>query len=159
MTSRRRRRRIVARCIVRDSPLGPSICQGLRAVKREHRAHIDGAIRRDFADSLDLDAALKHDHPDEPRWDYLLGHLPSEKVVALEVHPFRGDTVEEVIDKKQRALEQLEPHLHRGHGIARWYWAATGPRLPPTGSASRLLADKGIFYVGRHLRYTDLADL
>lgn len=64
-------------------PLIDAVCDGMGAVEAGHRDYFDAAIRRDIADSLDLDAATKDLHPDDNRWDYLLGHSPSGEVIAV----------------------------------------------------------------------------
>jgi hypothetical protein len=68
------------------SPLHAGVQDGVGALEKAHRDLIDEVAKAQLADSLDLDAALKASHPEESRWDYLLGHDPTDEVVALESH-------------------------------------------------------------------------
>lgn len=102
-----------------DSSLRASVANGLGAVKTSDRAFFDSAVRQDFADSLDLDAALREKHQQENRWDYLLGHAPSRLLVAVEPHSAKQDEITVVIGKRTNAREQLREHLRDGAHITR----------------------------------------
>ncbi len=94
-----------------ESSLLVSVEDGLGALRNPHRDYLDDAIRGAFADSLDVDEALKAGHEQENRWDYLLGHAPSAEVVALEPHSAKQDEITTVIKKRRAALDQLKDHL------------------------------------------------
>ena len=136
--------------LAKGSSLAQHVQAGVKALRKADRSAIEPAIRKDFDDSLDLDAALLRAHPTDPRWDYLLGHR-SSGVVALEVHPATDGDVHAVIAKKQAAIAQLKGHLKPGHGVGRWFWAASGRVALPLRSRAKL-ATCGIVFVGRTLR-------
>ncbi len=107
-------------------------------------------VREAFADSLNLEAAMKPAHPSDSQWDYVLGHAESGALVALEVHPATGAEVDKVIDKKRCAQRQLAPHLSPGKKVERWLWAASGKAdFVPLDRAIRKLDESGIVFAGR----------
>lgn len=58
-----------------------------------------------------------------------------------------------VIKKKQKALEQLRPHLKAGKGISRWFWVASGTvQFPSVDKVEKRLAQHGITFVGPVLK-------
>lgn len=132
-----------------NSSLRPSVVDGLGAIKAAHRNYFEVAIRRAFADSLDLDEALRHGHEQENRWDYLLGHSPSGDVVAVEPHSAKHDEITTVIKKRSAAREQLKGHLRDGIHIVKWLWVASGKvHFADTEKVRRLLDQNGIEFVG-----------
>jgi hypothetical protein len=134
------------------STLLPQVRDGLGAVNQADHGCIDVALQTEFADSLDLDAALESAHPQEPRWDYLLGHRPSALVIALEPHSARRGEVSTVIAKRKAAREQLRPHLKPSARIAGWFWVASGRlHFADTETVRRRLDQNGITFVGRRL--------
>ncbi|MCB9527818.1 MAG: hypothetical protein R3F65_10135 [bacterium] len=136
-----------------DSFLQPLVADGLGAVtRRQDRECFDAGVRADFADSLDADAALAPAHPDDNRWDFLLGHAPSGEVIAVEVHSAKNDQIGTLIKKRERARVQLRPHLRDGATISRWLWVASGTvQFAPFDRATLQLAQNGIGFVGRRL--------
>lgn len=140
----------VRRALRHDSALLPSVADGLGAVKNAHRDFFDNAIRSTFADSLDLDEALKQGHEQENRWDYLLGHEPSGEVVAVEPHSAKQDEVTTVINKRSAARTQLEGHLREGSRVTKWLWVASGRvHFADTEKTKRRLDQNGIEFVGK----------
>lgn len=126
-----------------------AVCDGMGAVEAGHRDYFDAAIRRDIADSLDLDAATKDLHPDDNRWDYLLGHSPSGEVIAVEPHSAKEDEVSRVIRKKQAAKVQLNGRLRDGARISKWLWVSSSKvHFADTEKARRRLDQEGIEFVG-----------
>jgi len=143
--------------LVDNSFLHDEVCDGIQAVEGSHHKHLDATIRGDFADSLDLDKAMQPGHEQENRWDYLLGHLPSAAIVALEPHFAKHDQISTVIQKKEAARVQLRDHLKPGKRVARWLWVASGRvHFANTEKDVRRLDQKGIQFVGKvlakHLR-------
>lgn len=129
------------------SPLHESVQVALRAVRE--RDCFDETVRADFADSRDLDAALRVAHPREKRWDYLVGHRPSGTVVGVEPHSTKESEIGVVIGKRRAALDQLRPHLRPGASVADWLWVASGrARFVDTEKARRQLDQAGIRLVG-----------
>lgn len=134
------------------SALRGGVVDGLGAVERAHKGYIDAAIRDEFADSLALDDALRAGHEQENRWDYLLGHRDSGKVVGLEPHSAKSDEVSTVIAKRRMALRQLRGHMKRGARVSAWYWVASGSvDFLPFDKAVLTLANEGITFVGKKL--------
>ena len=135
--------------LVVDSPLQASVVDGLGAVKAAHRDYFEVAIRPAFADSLDLDDALKPGHEQENRWDYLLGHSSSGGVVAVEPHSAKQDEISTVIKKRSAAKDQLNGHMRDGVRIVKWLWVASGKvHFADTEKVRRLLDQNGIEFVG-----------
>src|SRR5215831_20143530 len=132
-----------------ESTLLKHVRDGFAAVKNTHREYFDQAIRTDFADSLELDEALRKGHEQEKRWDYLLGHAPSCEIVAVEPHSARQDQVASVIKKQTAARAQLRTHLREGKRVTRWLWVASGRvHFADTEKTRRLLDQNGILFVG-----------
>jgi hypothetical protein len=132
-----------------DSTLLPSVVNGLGALNNAHRDYFDHSIRNAFADSLDLDAAVRVGHEQENRWDYLLGHTPSGGIVAVEPHSAKQDEVTTVINKRTAAREQLKDHLRDGVRITRWLWVASGKvHFANTENVRLRLDQNGIEFVG-----------
>lgn len=132
------------------SALQDSVQDGMGAVKDAHRDCFDPAVRPDLEDSLDLDGALQVGHERENRWDYLLGHAPTNEVVAVEPHSARQDEISTVIKKRSDAREQLKPHLRDSARISKWLWVASGRvHFADTEKARRRLDQNGIEFVGK----------
>lgn len=135
-----------------DSSLQGAVKDGLGAVTKGHRDYLDVAIRDQFSDSLELDAAMHLGHEEENRWDYLLGHHPSEQVVAVEPHSAKQDEISTVIRKREAARQQLKTHLKNGKSIAKWLWVASGKvHFADTEKARRRLDQSGIEFVGTRI--------
>lgn len=136
------------------STLHARVCDGAQALGKKHlNSLVEAGIRSDFADSMDLDASLEREHPQDHRWDYLLGHEASDCVVGLEPHSANQGEISRVISKRAKAIEHLADHLRPGVRVAAWYWVASGQvgflRLE---KATRQLQQAGIMFVGRQLR-------
>lgn len=142
----------VRRALRDDSSLADAVRNGMEAVENKHRQYFDPAIRSDFADSLDLDEALKAGHEQENRWDYLLGHDPTGLVVAVEPDSAKQAEISTVIKKRVAAREQLRRHLRDGARIAKWLWVASGNvHFADTEKAPRRLDQNGIEFVGKRV--------
>jgi hypothetical protein len=143
----------VRSALIVKSSLLPKVLDGLGAVKKAHsRTHFDDEIRPDFADSLALDAALEKGHEQENRWDYLVGHETSSKVVGVEPHSAKGDQISTVIAKRKAAIVQLRTHLANGAYVASWLWVASGRVFFADTEKARIRLDQnGIKFVGRKI--------
>lgn len=132
------------------STLRPEVVDGLDAVEASHHKYFAADVRTDFSDSLDLDKAMKAGREQENRWDYLLGHHSSGKVVGVEPHSAKQDQVQTVIKKRSAALVQLKDHLRDGTRVDRWLWVASGNvHFADTEKSRRLLDQNGIQFVGK----------
>lgn len=133
-----------------NSQLLPQVADGIAALRKEHRALLEGGIRPDLLDSLDLDAGLLASHPQENRWDYLLGHGPSAEVVAIESHTASDGEVAVLIAKRDAARRQLRSHLREGAGPTAWIWVTEGRvGFAQTEKAILRLDQAGITFAGR----------
>lgn len=133
-----------------NSALLPLVADGLGALKNAHRDYLDSGIRQAFADSLDLDEAVKDGHEQENRWDYLLGHTPSGEVIAIEPHSAKQDEITTVINKRIAAQEHLKDHLRAGARVTRWLWVASGKvHFANTEKTKLRLDQNGIQFVGK----------
>jgi hypothetical protein len=136
-----------------NSVLQNSVCDGLGAVKRDLRSAMHDDTRALFADSLDLDAALAADHPAEHRWDYLLGHASTRRILAVEVHAAHTSEVGVVIRKKKAAKQQLQAHLAAGAQVSSWIWVPSGKvGFVPMERAVLRLSENGIVFAGSKLQ-------
>jgi len=149
----------VARAL-KGSYLAAAIRDGIQAVPNDKRKHISEAVRADFLDSLDLDEATRPRHPTDARWDYLLGHAPSSRVVAIETHSAETSQVSRVIQKRTASLGHLQDQLGTGQHVAAWYWAASGRvDFVPHEKTVLRLSENGIQFVGGRLEAKHLAEL
>ena len=149
------------RAALRDtSTLIPRIQPGVQALSASARESIGAELRRDFADSLALDEALRVGNDQARRWDYLLGYNARSAVVGLEPHPAHTSEVSVVIEKRKAARAQLRTHLRDGRGVDAWFWVASGKvAFVPHEKQITRLAQEGIQFVGGQLKAKDLASL
>jgi len=131
------------------TPTRAAVEDGLLAVKAGDKEFIDPSVRATFADSLDLDAALQAEYPQDNRWDYLLGHQPSRSVVGIEPHSAKQREVSTVIAKRRAAQEHLRVHLKPGQRVATWLWVASGKvQFADTEKIRLRLDQEGVAFVG-----------
>ena len=140
------------RALVVQTTLQGLVRDGIQALRTPDAKLIQSKVRAALCDSLDLDAALKGEYPSAPRWDYLLGHSPSNKVVGLEPHSAKSDEVNLVIRKKKNALDQLKGRTASPRRVERWFWVASGSvQFPDIDRTQKRLAQENIVFVGREL--------
>ena len=76
---------------------------GLGALRGADRRRVDAEDPRRLTGSVDIDSALQAEFPDEPRWDYAIGHRPSNLAAEIaywvEVHPASAGEVKVVLQK------------------------------------------------------------
>lgn len=147
----------IRRILKATSTLHQSVHDGISALAHSHKALIEAEIRGSFADSIDIDEALRKGNDQANRWDYLLGHDASARVVALEPHSAYTSEVSTVISKKKAARKQLDAHLKAGGFITAWFWVASGRvDFVPHEKVVRRLDQEGITFVGALLRQKHL---
>jgi hypothetical protein len=137
-----------------ESRLQSLVRRGVEAVEAAHKLYLDESVRTRFADSLELDAAMKQDprYINNHRWDYLLGDAGTQCVIALEPHSAKSDEVSRVITKKAAAVEQLKEHLRLGKKVEAWLWVASGKvQFANTEKELRRLDQAGITFVGKRV--------
>ncbi|WP_394828741.1 hypothetical protein [Pendulispora albinea] len=107
-----------------------------------------------------MDDAIEKGHEREPRWDYLLGHRETTKIVGLEPHSAETSEISTVIRKRKHAREQLAEHFRPGVEVAEWFWVASGRvSFLAHEKATLSLAQNGITFVGTKLLAKHLAPL
>ena len=144
--------------LLSGSVLQQSVNSGLHALTKAHRSYVDPDIRDGFADSLDIDAGLKAGHPQEHRWDYLLGLTDRRVVVGFEPHSAKQGEISIVISKRRAALDQLRGHLRQGVRVNEWFWVASGQVHFANTEKARLSLDQhGITFVGTRLQSKHIA--
>ena len=118
--------------------------------QKAHKPYFAEEVRTSFADSLDIDKALRKGNDQANRWDYLLGHSGSSTLIGLEPHSAKEDRISTVIAKKSAAGRQLAEHLGAGARIKQWLWVASGPvHFANTERARVRLDQNGIKFVGK----------
>jgi hypothetical protein len=145
---------------LKGSYLAAAIRGGTQAISGDKRKHIEESVRPEFVDSLNLDEATRERHPNDARWDYLLGHAACSRVVALETHSAETSQVSKVIQKRTASLRHLQDQLAPGHQVAEWYWVASGRvDFVPHEKTMLRLSENGIRFVGGRLEARHLAGL
>jgi|GEM_PF-1071535 len=138
--------------LVTSSALLEKVEDGLQAVKHDDRVHIEERLRPAFADSLDIDTPFTKEHGTENRWDYLLGHRDSGRIVGFEPHSAHDKEIKVVIKKRARAIEQLGDHLRDRVSVADWFWVASGKvDFTAMDKTVNQLANNGIAFIGKQL--------
>lgn len=128
---------------------------GLRALKRADQKHVDAEDTRRLKGSLDVDTTLISAFPNDPRWDYGIGHQPrdvnGEVVYWIEVHPASDGNVKEVIAKLEWLKEWLAGSAPLLHAMRRRYvWVSSGKTsLTLTPPQRKRLAQLGLEHKGR----------
>jgi hypothetical protein len=142
------------------SYLAASVRAGLQALPDDTRDRIAENLRSDFVDSIDLDAATRERHANDERWDYLLGHALSSKIIGIETHSASTSQVSKVINKRTKSIDHTRAEFVEGAYVAAWYWVASGrvDFVPHEKTVNRL-AQNGIQFVGTRLEKKHLAHL
>lgn len=130
--------------------------EGLQALKRADRRHVEAKERGRLDGSIDLDEHLTLLHPQAPVWDYCVAVGRGSRGQLLhwiEVHPAGGDgKITEVIGKKGWLDSWLLGDGRRlGEYDRRFVWVATGRvTVLKRSRGARRLAKAGISLQGRH---------
>ena len=158
----------VRKALRADSPLHENVANGLGAVMSAHRDHFDTSVRPEFTDSLDIDEAFKFGREQEHRWDYLVGHAPSGRIVGVEPHSAENSEITTVVMKVRAARATPGSFARRrirgemamgcfGKGAIRTdgegevYIGAKWYPVAPMEKARFTLAQNGIQFVGRRV--------
>jgi hypothetical protein len=128
---------------------------GLQAIERADRRHIDVEDGKCLRGSVNLDAAMKHARPHDPRWDYGVGHQAArnaaEIVYWIEIHPANNRGVAEVLSKLAWLIQWLKDSAPLLRDMPRAYvWVSSGKTSFTLSSPQRKrLAVHGLRHVGR----------
>ncbi len=138
-------------------------CSGLQALREVDRRHVDAENTRLLKGSVDLDTTLKDKYPKAPRWDYAIGHHPTnlkkEMVYWVEIHPATTGEVNAVLGKLRWLKEWLGTSAPDMNSLHREYvWLSSG-KTAFTLSAPQLkqVAESGLSHKGRVLKIPDKA--
>ena len=143
--------------------------EGLRALRRAHRATVTPADPRRLTGSVDLEACLHRvaAYDDQAKWDYGVGftspHGGRRCAVRIEVHNATpGDvrvvsaklrTLRRWLDGDGRALAGPTDAARVALGGTPFRWLAVGPTsVVATSGAFRAAADAGLAFPQRRLR-------
>jgi hypothetical protein len=140
----------ISEFLVDDSSLRPEVRPGIQGLLEVDKSRLAMELRKQIGDSLNLDDVLKAAHPNDNRWDYLVGISQSNAVVAIEVHHANSDQVSVIIRKKIAAKSQLQSHTKSGFHIRKWVWISSGAvNILRLDKEKLRLAAAGIQLVGR----------
>ncbi|MGQ9919626.1 MAG: hypothetical protein ACUVS7_19710 [Bryobacteraceae bacterium] len=128
---------------------------GFQALSAADRQHVDAQDTRRLAGSVNVDAALARTHPNDPRWDYAVGHRPTnydeEVVYWIEIHPSSSGEIRAVKAKLtwlKKWLQVSAPELNAMRKA--FIWVSSGRASFSPGSPRRKeLALLGLRYHGR----------
>lgn len=136
-------------------PVSSAYNPGLQALDRGHRSLVIGADTSRLTGSIDLDAALKADQPNAPRWDYGIGYRDGnrERAIWIEVHGAQTNKVKEVVKKLRWLKDWLndagQPLAHltlSDRHLPAFVWLASASiKLPSTTPQAKLASQEGIF--------------
>ena len=136
-------------------PVNGEFCEGKQALENNHRRLVTCGDTRRLTGSIDLDAALRRQRPNDPRWDYGLGYKPTsapEHAIWVEVHSAKTSEVSPVLRKLQWLKDWLNgeaEHLRRltdrASGDIRYVWIASGKnKIPSNSPQARKLNQSGL---------------
>lgn len=131
---------------------------GLQALRQADRRHIQVSKPRQLTGSVDVDSALALTLPNDPRWDYAIGHrVPGdgrETVHWIEVHPASDAEVNAIEAKLDWLVNWVIRHAAALSAMRRRYvWVSSGnTHLTHTAPSLKRLAQRGLKHVGS--RYT-----
>lgn len=143
--------------------------EGLRALRRAHRANLVPTEPRRLTGSVDLEACLDHvaSYRDQAKWDYGVGFLAPDGgercTVWIEVHNATPGDVRAVtaklrtlrtwLDGVGRPLAGPTEAARRVLGGTPFRWIAVGPTsVSPSSVAFRIAAQAGLGAPQRQLR-------
>jgi hypothetical protein len=147
---------------VNETPdLKDSWCAGFQAFLRADKDHVAAEDTRRVAGSVHVDAALKERFPEDNRWDYAVGHQPTnvkgEVVYWIEIHSANSGEVKVVLAKLewlQRWLNDSAPKLKAMPRAFIWVSSGKTSFAQPAHQLRRL-ASLGLRHVGRGYKIPD----
>lgn len=130
---------------------------GLQSLSPADRAHVTAEVPHRLRGSVYVDGALepKREHRNAPRWDYAVGHQPTDRkaemVYWIEIHPASEHGITEVLNKLQWLLQWLRASapLLRNMPSA-FIWISSGKTsFTARSPQARRLAQAGVRNAGR----------
>ena len=136
-------------------PVNGEFREGKQALENRHRGLVTCGDARRLSGSIDLDAALRRQRPNDPRWDYGLGYRPAngrELAIWVEIHSATTGEVSKVLDKLQwlkdwlnREAEELRRLTDRSEKEIPYVWiASSGDNINRNSRQYRMLSQSGL---------------
>lgn len=132
--------------------------EGLQALRREDKPHIEAEDTRAIRGSVDIDAAFLAVDPNGNRWDFAIGHQhtnrDAEVIYWVELHTASDSEIKVVIRKAVWLREFLRGAGKKLAAFEREIlWVSSGAtRLSPSAPQKRMMAQVGLRQVGGVLR-------
>ncbi|MBX3413130.1 MAG: hypothetical protein KF708_10615 [Pirellulales bacterium] len=143
--------------VEQSAQLQSAYCDGLQALTAADRACIRTEDPRRLTGSIDIDTTLSKACPNDPRWDYAIGHQPanldSEVVYWVEVHPASDREITVVLNKLQWLKSWLQANAEELLAMPREFvWISSGrTSFTPTSPQKRRCAAQGLQHMGTFL--------
>ncbi len=123
---------------------------GLHALTEKHKNHLTCSKPRRITGSVNVENALKPQHPNDPLWDYCVGVAEDtniDRIIWIEIHPAaKSQNIDDVIKKHEwlvRWLDVAGAHLNAMHRL--FVWIPSGEsRIAPTDPRRKKLALAGV---------------
>jgi hypothetical protein len=134
---------------------------GFGALRTADKHHIGAEDTHRLTGSVDLDTSLKQTSPNDPRWDYGIGHRPAnlkgETVYWVEIHPANAGEVNRVLQKLawlKAWLKESAPDLNAMR--REFIWLSSGKTSFTLSAPQRKqFALQGLQHKGRVLTIRD----
>jgi hypothetical protein len=99
---------------------------GLHALAPRDGKHVAAQDTRALTGSVNVDSALKGQYPNDPRWDYGIGHQ-DRLVFWIEIHPASGGEVKVVLAKLQWLKNWLKSNAKGLNAMPKAFiWISSG---------------------------------
>jgi hypothetical protein len=141
---------------VQDTPdLKDSWCAGVQALLGMDKDHVTAEDTHRLTGSVNVDATLKEKFPNDNRWDYAVGHQPTnfkgEMVYRIEIHPASSGKVKVVLAKLEWLQRWLKDSAPKLKALRRAFiWISSGKTsFTPSAPQQKRFASLGLRQVGR----------
>jgi hypothetical protein len=137
--------------------------EGLQALQGSDKQHIKVRTARRLTGSVNVDVALREKYPEENRWDYAIGHQPTnlkgEIVYWVEVHPATDGQIKVVLAKLQWLKTWLGNNAKQLQSMRKEFiWVSSGKTsFTLTSPQQKQFALKGLQHKGRVFMIADEA--
>lgn len=108
-------------------------CSGLQALRNVDKKHVSARDSSRLTGSVDIDSRVEKKYPNDPRWDYAIGHLPvnlkpgDEIVYWIEIHPASDGEVNVVIGQLKWLKQWLKEKAPKLNAMRREFiWLSSG---------------------------------
>jgi len=138
---------------------------GLQALRNVDKQRVKAQETKRLVGSVDLDATVKDKYPNDPRWDYAIGHKPSnlkaEMIYWIEIHPASDGEKRVVLAKLNWLKKWLMESAAKLNVMRREFiWVSSGKTsFTLTSPQQKRFALRGLQYKGRGFNITDNAGI